>query len=510
MMPRPKNVLFILADQWRADCLSAVGHPVVRTPNIDALAADGVLFRRHYAQASPCGPSRASILTGLYAHTHRSVRNGIPLDARFTNLALEMRKSGFDPALIGYTDTSVDPRGRPADDPELFTYESVMPGFTTVLRLPEDPAPWLAHLRRLGYDVPPHGWDGAARPVENYPGAALRGPTYAPARYRAEHSDTAFVTDAALDYLAAQRDRPWFLHLAFLRPHPPWIAPEPYNRLYEPSPAPPFRRAANATSESGVHPYLAWLLAQQRHVAQMPDAHLHQIRATYWGLIAEVDHHIGRLIAWLKQNGEYDRTLIVFSCDHGEMLGDHWLLGKDGYFDQTYHIPLVVRLPGGVAGRTVDEFSESIDLVPTICSVLDRSIPAQCVGRSLLPWLAGETPTRWRQEVFFEFDFRDVVGAAPERALGVGLDQCCLSVVRDRRSKYVHFAALPPLFFDLEDDPDELSNRANDKDYAARVLEYARRMLSWRLETAERTLTGMQLTPVGLVDRRNTSRAPGA
>jgi hypothetical protein len=94
--------------------------------------------------------------------------------------------------------------------------------------------------------------------------------------------------------------------------------------------------------------------------------------------------------------------------------------------------------------------------------------------------------------------------------LGIELDQCCLSVVRDRRSKYVHFAALPALFFDLEDDPDELSNRANDKDYAARVLEYAQRMLSWRLETAERTLTATQLTPVGLVDRRNTSRAPGA
>ncbi|HJS32431.1 MAG TPA: alkaline phosphatase family protein [Alphaproteobacteria bacterium] len=508
-MARSKNVLFILADQWRADCLSALGHPVVRTPNLDALAADGVLFRRHYAQTSPCGPSRASILTGLYAHTHRSVRNGIPLDARFTNLALEMRRAGFDPALIGYTDTSADPRGRPADDPALFTYESVMPGFTPALRLPEDPAAWLAHLRQLGYDVPPHGWDGAARPIENYPDAAARGPTYAPARYKAEHSDTAFVADAALEYLETQRSRSWFLHLVFLRPHPPWIAPEPYNRLYEPSSTPRFRRAADAVLESRAHPYLAWLLTQQQHVAGMPDAHLRQVRATYWGLIAEVDHHVGRLIAWLKENGQYDETLIIFSCDHGEMLGDHWLLGKDGFYDQTYHIPLIVRLPGGVAGRSVDEFSESVDLVPTMCTALDLPVPAQCVGRSLLPWLVGATPSRWRQEVFFEYDFRDVPGAAPERALGLDLDQCCLAVIRDRRFKYVHFAALPPLFFDLDDDPDELANRANDKDCTARVLEYAQRMLSWRLETAERTLTGVQLTSAGPVHRRNASRRTG-
>ena len=505
-MARPRNVLFILADQWRADCLSAVGHPVVRTPNLDKLAADGALFRRHYAQASPCGPSRASILTGLYAHTHRSVRNGVPLDARFTNLALEMRKAEFDPALIGYTDTSADPRGRLADDPALFTYESVMPGFTPVLRLPEDPVAWLSHLRRHGYDVPLHGWDGAARPVENYPQSAERGPTFAPARYKAEHSDTAFVADAALEYLAAERDRPWFLHLVFLRPHPPWIAPEPYNRLYEPSLTPPFRRAADAAAESRAHPYLAWLLAQQQQIAQMPDAHLRQLRATYWGLIAEVDHHVGRLIAWLKQNGQYDRTMIVFSSDHGEMLGDHWLLGKDGFFDQAYHIPLIIRLPGGAKGRTVEAFSESIDLTPTMLAAFGRSVPAQCVGRSLLPWLIGETPSRWGEEVRYEYDFRDVPGAAPERALGIDLDQCCLAVVRDRRYKYVHFAALPPLFFDLDSDPDELVNRANDSAYAARVLEYAQRMLSWRLESAERTLTGMQLTPAGLVERPYAER----
>ena len=128
--PAKRKVLFISADQWRAECLSILGHPVVQTPNIDALARDSVLFREHYAQATPCGPARTSMLTGLYLMNHRSGRNGTPLDARHTNLALEARRAGYDPTLFGYTDTSADPRGRDPNDPALTTYEGPMPGFT--------------------------------------------------------------------------------------------------------------------------------------------------------------------------------------------------------------------------------------------------------------------------------------------------------------------------------------------------------------------------------------------
>jgi arylsulfatase A-like enzyme len=505
---RPKNILFILADQWRADSLSAAGHPVVRTPHLDALAADGVRFAQHYAQASPCGPSRASILTGMYLQNHRSGRNGIPLDRRFTNIALEMRKAGFDPGLIGYTDTSADPRGRDPEDPALRTYEGIMPGFTPVLPLPEDPIEWLAHLRRLGYDVPPRGRAGASVPVANYPGAAERGPTYAPAIYQAEHSDTTFVTDRALDYIDARRDEPWFLHLVYLRPHPPFIAPEPYNGMYDPATVPAFRRAADAKTEGERHPFLAWHLSRERKAASMPEHHLRQLRATYWGLISEVDAQIGRLIASLKQSGQYEDTLIVFSCDHGEMLGDHWYLGKEGYFDQAFHIPLIVRAPGEncVRGRVVDAFTEAIDLMPTMLDLTGRPVPMQCDGASLAPWLRGETPEAWRQEVHWEFDFRDVVGSRPEQAFGIRLDECALNVIRDRDFKYVHFAALPPLLFDLQEDPDELNNLATDPLHARVMLRYAQKLISWRMVHDERTLTGIHLTADGPVERPRERR----
>ncbi len=135
--PSALNVLFVTADQWRGDCLGAAGHPVVRTPNLDRLAAGGVSFRRHYASASPCGPSRASLYTGMYLMNHRSVLNGTPLDARHTNVALVARGLGYEPALFGYTDSSVDPRTVAPDDPRLRSYEGVLPGFDPVCDIPE-------------------------------------------------------------------------------------------------------------------------------------------------------------------------------------------------------------------------------------------------------------------------------------------------------------------------------------------------------------------------------------
>src|ERR1051326_2413071 len=132
-----RKIPFISSDQWRGECLSILGHPMVKTPPPDQLAREGVLFRRHYAQCSPCGPARTSLLTGLYMLHHRSVKNGTPLDARHTNIALEVRKAGFEPTLFGYTDSCPDPRQFPPKDPALTTYEGVLPGMSVGLQLPD-------------------------------------------------------------------------------------------------------------------------------------------------------------------------------------------------------------------------------------------------------------------------------------------------------------------------------------------------------------------------------------
>jgi arylsulfatase A-like enzyme len=241
---------------------------------------------------------------------------------------------------------------------------------------------------------------------------------------------------------------------------------------------------------------------------------MRQLRATYYGLLTEVDDQLGRLVAHLRKSGQYDDTLIVFTTDHGEQLWDHWLLGKETFFDQSFHIPLIVRAPGRRfdrgRGRIVAQFSESVDVMPTILDLLGRSAPVQCDGSSLTPFLSGRSPRPWRQEVFWELDFRDVPHARAEAEMKIGLDECSLVVLRGPRFKYVHFTALPPLFFDLEADPDELRNLAADPEHAPRVLASAQKLLSHRLAYADRTLTGMQLTAQGLVERDRKRRTTTA
>ena len=144
--------------------------------------------------------------------------------------------------------------------------------------------------------------------------------------------------------------------------------------------------------------------------SDMDENAVRDMRAAYYGLIAEVDEHVGRVVAYLKESGQYDNTLIVFTSDHGEQLGDHHPLGKIGYFDESFHVPLVVRDPrreaDGTRGNIVDAFTESVDVMPTILDWLDAPAPRDCAGASLMPFVGGEMPADWRQEVHWEFDFR--------------------------------------------------------------------------------------------------------
>jgi arylsulfatase A-like enzyme len=234
----------------------------------------------------------------------------------------------------------------------------------------------------------------------------------------------------------------------------------------------------------------------------MSEEQVAQMRATYCGLMSEVDDQLGRVFDYLKESGQWDDTLIVFTCDHGEQLGDHHLLGKIGYNDESFRIPMIIRDPraaaNGTRGSVVERFTETIDTMPTILDWLGLPIPRQCDGRSLLGFSEGRPPADWRTEVHYEFDFRDLYYSKPESALGVPMDKCALAVVQDNNFKYVHFAALPPLLFDLKKDPGQFVNRATDPAYATKLAEYSSKMLDWRLGFADRTLTGYRATPNGL------------
>ena len=496
-------MLFVTVDQWRADCLSAVGHPLVETPALDRLAAGGVLFANHWAQAAPCGPSRACLYTGTYSFNNRAVRNGTPLDARFTNVALEARAAGYDPVLFGYTDASVDPRTVAADDPRLLSYEGVLPGFDPIVDFRSEPlTPWIDWLVDQGFERP-HRPDQIFDADPSWPGVDGHGATWAPPVYPAELSETAYLTDRLLDWLGAHGDRPWFVHLSYLRPHPPYRAVAPYHDRYDAADVPAPVRATTPELEA-IHPLAAAALAIPG--IRCPDeAELRQTTATYYGMMAEVDHHLGRVLDHLDATGATSDTLVVLTSDHGDQMGDHWLMEKLGWWDSSYHVPLIVRDPRAPAearGRQVTACTEHVDVMPTVLEWLGADLPDQCDGRSLAPYVAGDDPVDgWRRDVHFQWDFGDPAGHMAEDAFGLTTEQCNLDVVRGERWKYVHFAAMPPLLFDLSEDPHELVDRSRDPACSGVMAECAQRLLSWRQRHADRRLSTMHLTPLGVAHR---------
>ncbi|MBX3312764.1 MAG: alkaline phosphatase family protein [Actinobacteria bacterium] len=504
------NVLFITVDQWRGDCLSAGGHPVVRTPNLDALAARGVRFANHWSVTAPCGPSRASLLTGRYLMNHRSVHNGTPLDDGIDNLARVARAAGFDPTLFGYTDTTVDVRRvADPDDPRLRDYEGVLPGFRVGTLLTGGRLdPWLRWLERHGIDVPADPerlFDGIA----DYPGADDRAPSWAPGPVPAALTETAFLTEEVCRWLDRRGGDGWFAHVSYLRPHPPYRAPEGYHDRYDPDDGEPFRRLDDRDEETSVHR----LHAAAVHITGCdPDeAVARQVRATYWGNMAEVDDRIGELLAHLDALGATDDTLIVLTSDHGDQMGDHWLVQKLGWWDESFHVPLIVVDPrpdaDATRGTVVDAFTESVDVMPTICEWIGAEVPVAVDGRSLGPFLHdGAAPADWRDAAHWQWDFGDPDEHLAEDVYGLTMEECRLDVIRTATEKYVRFGDGSSLYFDLASDPYGLRDLATDPATAGAQLALAGDLLTWRQRHDDRTLTGHLVTPNGLVVRRDARR----
>ncbi len=513
MIPEPlPKILFIIVDQLRADCVRGALADAIDLPHLRGLMADGVTFDRHYTVTVPCGPARASLLTGLYAMNHRSVRNGTPLDATLDTLPKSLRAAGYEPLLFGYTDTSLDPRGKSPDDPAIKSYERVMPGFTELLVMQwQTSYPWFASLVAKGYDLPPAGSFDLYKPIS--PDPARPAAITDPALYRAEDSDTAFVTDQAIAALSVRQRERWSAHVNYIRPHPPIVAPAPYNAMYRPSDIPKPAAAPDVAEERAVHPIIDAMFARRNRSSLsigfdlpwdgLTERQAQDLRAVYLGLVTEVDVAIGRLIDSLKASGQYDDTLIVVTSDHGEMLGDHWLWEKMCFYDPAIRVPLIIRDPRRreSAGQVVDNFTESIDIAPTLLDWLDGPAPLSFNGRSLLPFLDGKTPDDWRDYVFAELDLGD-----PERPtvfqeqLGLPMSRCNLAVLREERLKYIHVnGGLPPLLFDMINDPGETRNLAGDPAYAPELLRLSRRMIDHRMTHADHRLSRLKLTDQGVV-----------
>lgn len=222
-----------------------------------------------------------------------------------------------------------------------------------------------------------------------------------------------------------------------------------------------------------------------------------------------MDHHIGRVIQFLKDSNQYDNTMIVVTADHGEMLGDRYAWGKMSVYDAAYRTPLVIRTPGlgKAAGTTIDLPTEAIDVTPTILEWVGQEVPNSMDGRSLMPFLQGNTPQDWRDYSFSELDFGNPeTPSIWQEALGTTASNSCLAILREARFTLVEFASdLPPMLFDAEGEG-EMRNVAADPDFAPELYRLTRKMLHHRMQNSDHTLSLDFITNQGA--RRSHRRPP--
>jgi arylsulfatase A-like enzyme len=493
-----RNVLFIMADQLRWDYLSCAMPGRVATPNIDALAARGVRFDRAYVQSPICGPSRMSFYTGTYMRTHGATWNDVPLRVDEWTLGDYLRPLGLRTQLVGKTHMRADLDGiaRLAIDPASATGRLLIEcGFEAFERddglYPEAPgAPasrfsavrYNQYLNALGYDGinPWHTW---ANSWEDGDGTVHSGwfldAAMKPARVAAEHSETPYMTRRAIECIEQSAGAPWCIHLSFIKPHWPYIAPAPYHALYTADDVPPAVRGED--ERRNPHPvYDAFRQLRYARAFSRDDVRCAVIPA-YMGLIRQIDDELGKLFAYLDAHGLRESTMIVFTSDHGDYLGDHWLGEKEFFHEPSVRVPLIVVDPRAAAnatrGTVCDALVEAIDLLPTFVEFAGGAPPYHRLqGRSLQPLLHGVTPPDWRGAAFSEFDYAT---SRVRTILGSPLDRSKMQMAVTDRWKLMRFDGHPPMAFDLAEDPDELHDRGTDPAAAAAVADLEDRLDDW-------------------------------
>ena len=503
-MSGKRNVLWIMADQLRFDYLSCAGHPTLDTPHLDALAARGVRFDRAYVQSPFCGPSRASYYTGRYCRSHGATWNAFPVRVGELSLGDHLRDLDVRCALVGKTHMVPDREGmaRFGIDPESPAGRSIAEcGFEPFERddglhpfASMDKAPdYNEYLRRHGFeaDNPWEEWanSGAGPDGEILSGWLLKN-SGLPARIPAEHSETAYMTNRAIEFMAEaearEPDRAWLLHLSFIKPHWPYIAPAPYHAMYSADDILPAVRS-NAERQTDHPLYRAYQDSRICQTMARDDVRRAVIPA-YMGLVKQIDDELGRLFAWMEEKGLTENTMIVFCSDHGDYLGDHWMGEKDLFHEPSIRTPLILYDPRPEADATRGSASsalvEGIDLVPTFLEYFGGpELPHILEGRSLSPLLRGADAT-WRHYAFAEYDY----ATRPARAaLGEHANDSRLVMVCDARWKFVWCKAHRPILFDLENDPNELIDLGGDPDHAEVRARMTDAILEWATRFHART-----------------------
>lgn len=466
------NILFILTDQRRMDSLGAYGAAPAQTPVLDDLAAQGTCFDQAYTPCTVCSPARASVFSGLYPHQHAVTRNSAEFRRDLPNLASSLLDAGYR---LGYTgkwhiDDVYGPThfGFRANDWLGYSHPAggvYMRSFRNSCRYPVNH--YVEYLKASGLEIP------SLEETVYFP-ANPNFEIFARQTGPVEASFEHYVAQEAIDLIerfAALRERdgqPFFTWVNFWGPHDPFILPEPYFSLFsgdDVTPSPSLQESWE--QKPRVQQAMS---AHYWGTDQLDEATWCEAVAKYAGYCALLDWETGRILDRLETLGMLEDTIIVYSSDHGSMVGHHQLIDKGPYpYDDIQRIPLVISGPGVQAGRC-DDFVYLHDLTPTILDWSGAEPFPTSNAQSLQPLLTGGLLAEGRDDVYMTRHHHPM--------------PCEQRFVRTRRYKYAFNALDVDELYDLQHDPDEMVNRIDDPAYVAVKDEMLARM--WRHMTSLR------------------------
>lgn len=453
-MRRP-NILVILTDQQRWDTIGLNGNDQVQTPNLDSLARSGACFSNAYANCPVCMPSRMSMLSGQYPASLRICCNGIEMPPDVMCLQHILKPYGYRTANLGKLHfKNHSSMFRDHRDPHpAYGFDTLVhsdePGCydDAYLKWVEKRAP--DEVRNCECDTPP-AWKG--RPIKNHPRGAkspylFEGPE--------DLTHTAFVVDETITFLEQHQHEPFFCIAGMYAPHPPINPPKRFVDMYEQKDLPLPLRLPEEISED------------------VTDEQWQKIKAYYYALVSHVDDQTGRILKRLKELGLEENTVVIFTSDHGENLGDHGMTGKCNYHDSSTRVPLIFSCPEKISSRGVTrEITELVDVAPTVLDLCGVQVPPFMQGKSLVPYLEERSETTGRQSAFIEHRYPMKQG---------------YKAVRTVEYLYVLESSGTELLYDLNKDPAQLTNIAADAQYQ-QTLSDMRLALAKRWFEVESTL----------------------
>ena len=428
-LPRP-NLLYIHSDQHSPHVTGCYGDPLVETPNMDGLAAAGVVFDSAYCCSPICVPSRMSMLSGRHPYQNEVWTNEHALDSSIPTIAHAMGAAGYRPQLVG--------RMHALGPDQLHGYAARFVGDHGA-NYPGNPGPGRGAL------------EGTAGP--DVVSVERSGPGQS--GYQVHDED---VTAATIDRLnrlgvqkrAGQMKEPFSLSVGLMLPHPPYVARRQDYERYAGAMTLP-RKTPPPANEG--HPFLRWW-RQSTGIVGKSDEETLRARAAYWGLVYRTDVMIGQILAALAANDLEDNTMIVYTSDHGDMQGEHGLFWKHVFYEESVRVPLIISWPGRIpAGQRSERVVSAVDVAATMLDALDAPALPNAAGRSFLPQIDGRADVPGWEDVAFSEYCTDKF-SPPEGAYQ--------RMIRREEWKYIYYHEQPPQLFNLREDPDELIDRSSD------------------------------------------------